>query len=195
MFRSSRPLSISLRCSGARPLHAECISTFGARPLRAARKEPSWVPRRLAAGFDFAGEPAGRELGPDRVAVRARETSCYVGGTEALDYQAVLVERDGASKTARDAPGVGELPAPGVKCALVLGGVSYAEAPSSSGPESARPFDETPLAGATSHVYLSRALGPAASSEAFDRVNASPLSFQQAIEELLLLTRPFSFYA
>ena len=70
---------------------------------------------------------------------------------------------------------------------LVQGGAA------SGNPETDRPFDDSLAPGAESHVFLARAARPVASDEAFDRVGAAPLKFQQAVEELLHLTRPFSF--
>jgi len=156
----------------------------------------------LAAGFDVAGDPAAKGLGADRCAVRLRETAAYVGtGETTMDYDTLLVERDECSRSCQNAPGatvfvegrakgeeyVGSLPAPAVKCQLVWGGSATGT------PETDRPFDESAASGATSHVYLARAVRPVASDEAFDRVAAAPLKFQQAVEELLHLTRPFSF--
>ncbi|KAH8063685.1 hypothetical protein JL722_2870 [Aureococcus anophagefferens] len=122
--------------------------------------------------------PAGKDLGRDRCGLRARETSTYVGGgANALDFMTVLVERDAASKSAREAPGVGELPGAAVKCTLVMGDENYDEVPPGGvDPETAPPavFDESPLGAATSHIFLHRCL--------------------RATVELLHLTRPFSFF-
>ena len=104
-----------------------------------------------------------------------------------MDYDTLLVERDHASKSFQNAMDCGALPAPGVKCQLVQGGAA------SGNPETDRPFDDSLAPGAEAHVFLARAARPGASDEAFDRVGAAPLKFQQAVEELLHLTRPFSF--
>ena len=152
----------------------------------------------LAASYDFAECPAGKDLGRDRCGLRARETSTYVGGGgNALDFMTVLVERDAASKSAREAPGVGELPGAAVKCTLVMGDENYDEVPPGGvDPETAPPavFDESPLGAATSHIFLHRCLRAVSSEESMDRVRKAPLKFQQTVEELLHLTRPFSFF-
>lgn len=152
----------------------------------------------LAASYDFAECPAGKDLGRDRCGLRARETSTYVGGGgNALDFMTVLVERDAASKSAREAPGVGELPGAAVKCTLVMGDENYDEVPPGGvDPETAPPavFDESPLGAATSHIFLHRCLRAVSSEESVDRVRKAPLKFQQTVEELLHLTRPFSFF-
>lgn len=150
----------------------------------------------LAAGFDFCECASGKDLGADRCALRARETSVYVGGgANALDFMSLLVERDAASKTARDAPGVGDVPGAAVKCTLVMGDVSYAEINPGDEPRTdVPPFDEMPLAGQTSHIYLHRCLRTVSSDESMERVRKAPLKFQQTVEELLHLTRPFSFF-
>lgn len=54
-------------------------------------------------------------------------------------------------------------------------------------------FKEDLLPGQTSHVGLMPCLRQVSSIEAMDRVVQAPIVFQQAITELLHLTRPFSF--
>jgi len=145
----------------------------------------------LAAGFDVANDPSAKGLPSGRCSVRLRETAMYVaaasGQETTMDYDTLLVERDHASKSFQNAMDCGALPAPAVKCQLVQGGAA------SGNPETDRPFDDSLAPGAESHVFLARAARPVASDEAFDRVGAAPLKFQQAVEELLHLTRPFSF--
>ena len=155
----------------------------------------------LAAGYDFAECACGRDLGAGRCALRARETSRYVGDdTEHLDYATLLVELDECSKTQRDAPGVGKAVGSSIKCSLVLGGAaSFAEDGQTDAEddsnESAPPvFDESQVAGQASHLYLHRCLHPVSSTEAADRVAKAPPLFHSSVEELLHLTRPFSFF-
>ncbi|KAJ1458234.1 hypothetical protein M885DRAFT_513310 [Pelagophyceae sp. CCMP2097] len=158
-----------------------------ARPARLPRLKRAGLERKLcdevselAAGFDFADY--GSALGPDRVALRVRETAAYVGGGDhGGDHDVVLVELDSASKTAREAPGEGTAPGAGIKCALVRE-VFAGEA-----------FDDAPLPGHDAHLYLRKALSQQASAAAFSRVDRAPLGFQQTVQELLHLTRPFSF--
>ena len=189
----------SQKSSGKRPSYEVLKSWDTSHPF------PAQVERKLceevaalAASYDFADCGAAKDLGSDRCGLRARETSTYVGGAngEALDFMTVLVERDAASKTAREAPGVGELPGAAVKCALVMGDENYDEVPPGGLDPNAPPkaFDETPLGGATSHIFLHRCLKAVSSDESMDRVRKAPLKFQQTVEELLHLTRPFSFY-
>ncbi|KAK7237214.1 hypothetical protein SO694_00097067 [Aureococcus anophagefferens] len=114
--------------------------------------------------------PRARTWAATAAACGPRETSTYVGGGgNALDFMTVLVERDAASKSAREAPGVGELPGAAVKCTLVMGDENYDEVPPGGvDPETAPPAS-------------------------MDRVRKAPLKFQQTVEALHL-TRPFSFF-
>lgn len=54
-------------------------------------------------------------------------------------------------------------------------------------------LNEDLLAGQTSHVSVMNCLKSVSSEEAIDRVSRTPVEFQEAVSELLFLTRPFSF--
>ncbi|KAJ8598176.1 hypothetical protein CTAYLR_007365 [Chrysophaeum taylorii] len=77
----------------------------------------------LAAGFDFKNCPPELTMTPDRVAVHVRETDVFVGDNPAGAFDdsfTLLVERDVASKTKREAPDVPGDP-PELKCGIVVG--------------------------------------------------------------------------
>ena len=143
----------------------------------------------VAASFDFASSAYSRELGEARCAFQLRETSVYVGGNiETLDHSMVAVEMDGVSKSSLDAPGVGSLPDPAIKCSLV-----QAKEPAGPDYKGGAPFDDAPLPGQTAKVYLKNCVKTIASEETIARVERAPLEFQQTVQQLLHLTRPFSF--
>lgn len=54
-------------------------------------------------------------------------------------------------------------------------------------------LDDNLLPGKSSHVGIMRCLRDVSSVEAMDRVSQTPIVFQEAVTELLHLTRPFSF--
>jgi len=225
-----------------------------------------------AASFDFQGSRWNRKLGKLHSAFLTRETSIYTGGNaETFDFDMALVESDAESRSARDAPGVGELASPGVKSAIVvqkeaepkpaLGddpvaaaaalladdeekvvddapaaveetAVEGEEEKKAEGEEAAaaegeekkegeagedekkgeegdrgaavvplmvnEQFDDTRLNGSDgvqtdTHVYLTKSLQDICSEEAMERIGRSPPQLKQTVQQLLLLTRPFSF--
>ena len=200
---------------------------------------------RVAASFDFTGSRWNRKVGKHRSVFQVRETSVYTGGNdETFDYEMYLMEADSESRSARDAPDVGSLSAPGLKCSTIKqsealppapvveetkeeteekkeegGGEGEAKEPPAEGeaaaaeggeegeggenadeeeqaPEPAVPvevFDDTRKDGTATKVFLANALKLKSSEEATERVERAPPQLVKTIEEVLTLTRPFSF--
>merc|ERR1719463_855879 len=74
----------------------------------------------VCASFDFAASRFSPTLAPEHCAVLIRETSVYVGGNDdTLDYNMAMIEHDHKSKSATEAPNVGTIAAPGIKCTLL----------------------------------------------------------------------------
>ena len=54
-------------------------------------------------------------------------------------------------------------------------------------------FNDAPVPGALTQVYLSSALKSKSAPESVERVAQTPPEFVEAVKELLLLSRPFGF--
>lgn len=126
-----------------------------------------------------------------------------------------LVEADATSQSALDAPGLGEIASPGIKCALVnqpedpvsppapskdlAAMLDDSQADAEQAAEKPTPalaseaFDGSLVGITETHIYLKKALEATCSEEAKERVGRSPPSLKQSVKKILLLTRPFSF--
>ena len=98
---------------------------------------------RVAASFDIASSRWNRRVGKHRSVFRVRETSVYTGGNEeTFDYDMYLMEADSESCSARDAPDVGSLSAPGLKCSTIQQSEELPPAPVIETSEESEPSDE-----------------------------------------------------
>ena len=153
----------------------------------------------VCASFDFAASRFTPTLAPEHCAVQLRETSVYVGlNDETLDYSMAVIEHDAKSKSALEAPNVGTIDAPGIKCTLIAAKEAaydageFEKAPGPGGVRAPK-LNKAPMKEMTSHIYLVNCVKPLASEEAMARVKAAPLEFCSTVKQLLRLTRPFSF--
>ena len=137
----------------------------------------------VAASFDVCSTKFNAAVGAQRALFRVRETSIFTGGNDmTLDYDMCLVELDAASQSARDAPGVGDLPPAAAKCTLL------------PDMDDAQPrIAAAALGGGRASAYLINAVAGGASQEAVDRVRESSVVFQDTLRTFLRLTRPFTF--
>ena len=109
-----------------------------------------------------------------------------------------VIEHDAKSKSALEAPNVGTIDAPGIKCTLIAAKEAaydageFEKAPGPGGVRAPK-LNKAPMKEMTSHIYLVNCVKPLASEEAMARVKAAPLEFCSTVKQLLRLTRPFSF--
>mmetsp|Transcript_10332 Transcript_10332/g.29508 ORF Transcript_10332/g.29508 Transcript_10332/m.29508 type:complete len:743 (-) Transcript_10332:171-2399(-) len=158
---------------------------------------------RLASSFDFEGSTWNHLVGSQRSVMKVRETSVYTGGNEeTFDFKLVLAEMDAISESARKAPGIGDLSGAAVKYSFLNmkdDGAASAD-PAEHEEDFGDPteaicpgFSDKREQGTLTHVFLNFLVKEQCSEEANERVESSSEELAQAVERLLLLTRPFSF--
>jgi len=157
---------------------------------------------RLAASFDFEGSTWNHRVGSQRSVMQVRETSVYTGGNEeTFDFKLVFAEMDAMSESALNAPGIGDLTGAAVKYSYLQmkeGGQASAEDAGVEDFNEEREaifpgFSDKREDGTLTHVFLDFLVKEQCSEEATERVVNSSEELAQAVERLLLLTRPFSF--
>ncbi|CAM9309521.1 unnamed protein product [Ascophyllum nodosum] len=143
---------------------------------------------KVAAAFEIRSSKWNEGLGADQAVFEIRETGAYTGGeANLIDFKTALVELDEVSDSARNAPGVGNPPRP-FKCSLVKG-----EDEMGASPDTKKRLDTGTLQGEKTHTYLIQCLTTSSSPEAIKRTRQTSCRFQKTVEQLLRITRPFSF--
>ena len=132
--------------------------------------------------FDFKSSRWNNSIGKGRCCFQVKETDAFTGGSDAVDFSMAMIELDAESKSAENAPGIGNVVG-GVKCSLVNGGED----------NSSRAFDDELLANSSTELYLGENVRKLATPEAMYRVENIKDNLSSTVGILLRLSRPFSF--
>ncbi|CAM9966550.1 unnamed protein product [Ectocarpus sp. 4 AP-2014] len=147
----------------------------------------------VAAAFEIRSSRWNGTVGEGRAVFEVRETGAFTGGDgDSIDFKTTLMELDEVSDSAHDAPDVGVAPCP-VKCALINGGGDGGSGASVGHGGGKSKLDTTRLLAEETHAYLLKCLSMTSCAEATERAQQSCCRFRKAVEQLLRITRPFSF--